>query len=119
MRWAVALCVVAACGGGGEAPDAGVGCPGEPLPQPPGLDPAIEARVDALLAQMTLGEKLAEMHGTGLTAVDELWPTGGVERLGIPPFRMVDGNRGVAKDPSTCFPVGQARGAAFDRDLEV
>jgi beta-glucosidase len=119
MRRLLALCLLlAACGDSAAAPDASPGCPGTPVPQPPGLDPMIEARVDALLSQMTLDEKLAEMHGTSLTQVDALWPTGGVDRLGIPPFRMVDGNRGVAADPSTCYPVGQARGAAFDRDLE-
>jgi beta-glucosidase len=120
-RWAtglIAMVGLAGCGdGGGGGPDAG-GCPGDPLPQPAGLDPAIEARVDALLAQMTLGDKLAQLHGRGLAAVDDLWPTEGNDRLGIPAFRMVDGNRGVAAGHSTCFPVGQARGAAFDRALE-
>ena len=93
-------------------------CFGVPLPPPPGLDPAIETRVEALLAQMTLDDKLAQLHGAGLLKDNDLWPTVANDRLGIPAFRMVDGNRGVAAGHSTCFPVGQARGAAFDRDLE-
>jgi len=106
------------CGDDGGDPDAGIGCPGDPLPQPPGLDPAVEARIDALIAQMTLDDKIAQMQGTGLTPVDGLWPTGDNPRLAIPGFHMVDGPRGVRAGHSTSFPVGMARGASFDRDLE-
>ncbi len=79
----------------------------------------IEARLDELLADLTLEEKVTLMAGTG-AAVDGLWPAPGVERLGIPPVRMVDGPRGVsaAVGPATAFPVGIARGATWDVALE-
>ncbi len=111
--------LAAACGGDDDdGPDAGWFCPGEAPPAPPGLDPALEARVDTLLAQMTLDDKLAQMAGTSLGTVDDLWVTPANARLGIPGFHMIDGPRGVVAGHSTSFPVAMARGAAFDRDLE-
>lgn len=83
--------------------------------------PSVEQRVEALLSEMTLDEKLEQMAGG--TAVDELletviqgktWDTPDNERLGIPGLRFTDGPRGV----TTCFPVAMARGAAWDADLE-
>ena len=82
---------------------------------------AIEGRIDALLAQMTLEEKVEQMHGnaTGIP-LDGLWPTLENERLGIPGFRMVDGPRGVSQGAgnATAFPVAIARGASWDPELE-
>jgi len=86
--------------------------------------PSIEERVEALLSEMTLDEKLEQMVGktpfaeflsllTELEAV-ETWDTPENERLGIPGLRFAEGPRGV----KTCFPVGMARGAAWDVDLE-
>jgi beta-glucosidase len=83
---------------------------------------AIEARVADLLARMTLSEKVEQMHGTMLSqAPDGTWHTADNDRLGIPGFHMVDGPRGVSKSTGivTSFPVGSARGATFDPDLEV
>ena len=82
----------------------------------------LEARVDALLAQMTLEEKVAQMAGTtpiqGLYGT-ELWNVPGVERLGVPTFKMSDGPRGVGVgDGRTVFPVAMARAASWDPDLE-
>lgn len=84
--------------------------------------PALEERVDQLLSEMTLEEKVAQMSGTtfinGLYGT-ELWNVPGVERLGIPPFKMSDGPRGVGvHDGSTAFPVGIARGASWNPELE-
>jgi beta-glucosidase len=81
---------------------------------------AVERRVDALLAQMTLAEKIEQMHGSDIGMVDGLWPTPDNERLHIPGFRMVDGPRGVsaATGDATAFPVGMARGATWNPDLE-
>lgn len=110
----LASSVLWACGGEPDGPST---CPGAGPPPPPGLDPAIEARVDALLAEMTLEDKLAQMHGTG-PSEGELWLTAANPRLGIPGFAMTDGPRGVTAGRATCFPVGMARGATFDRDLE-
>ncbi|MCE9574681.1 MAG: glycoside hydrolase family 3 C-terminal domain-containing protein [Deltaproteobacteria bacterium] len=113
---ALASFLAPACGASATAPDAG--CPDLPLPQPPGLDPVIEARLDGQLAAMSLDEKIGLLHGTSLGAIDGLWPTAGLDRLGIPALQMTDGDRGVTAGPSTCFPVAQARGATFDRELE-
>jgi len=56
------------------------------------------ARVDHLLAQMTLDEKIAMIHGTGEDALTYQGQAGylpGVARLGIPPMRFADGPPGV------------------------
>lgn len=83
-------------------------------------DPAapVERRVEDLLARMTLAEKVEQMHGLQREAIDGLYHTPANERLGIPGFRMVDGPRGVRAGKATAFPVGMARGATFDPDLE-
>ena len=79
---------------------------------------AIDARVDALLAQMTIQQKVAEMHGAAFLAIDDLYNAGGDALLGIPAFKMVDGPRGVRAGKATAFPVAMARGATFDPELE-
>ena len=81
---------------------------------------AVEREIDLLLPQMTLAEKIDQMHGSGGTAVDGLWPTPDNERLHIPGWRMVDGPRGVsaATGNATAFPVGMARAATWDPALE-
>lgn len=82
----------------------------------------LEGRVDDLVSQMTLEEKVAQMAGDSGVLLPEgelLWNVPGVERLGVPPFRMSDGPRGVANvEGATTFPVGMARGATWDPDLE-
>ena len=80
----------------------------------------VEREIDALLPQMTLAEKIDQMHGSGGTTVDGLWPTPDNERLHIPGWRMVDGPRGVsnATGNATAFPVGMARAATWDPALE-
>jgi len=107
----VAAALVAACGAA-EDPAARVyRDPGAP----------IDSRVEALLSSMTLEEKVDQMHGSSLAPVAGLSDTPANARLGIPGFRMVDGMRGVgrATGNATTFPVGAARGATFDRDLEA
>ncbi len=84
----------------------------------PALDPGVECRASALLASMTLQEKLAQMHGSSIIPEDDLWLTPDNERLGIPGLRMVDGPRGVHAGFATTFPVGMARGATWDPALE-
>jgi beta-glucosidase len=82
----------------------------------------IESRVEDLLGRMTLEEKVEQMHGSGFPADGRgLYPTPENARLGIPGFAMVDGPRGVsaATGFATTFPVGSARGATFDPDLEL
>ena len=88
----------------------------------------VDARARALLAQMTLGEKAAQMTG------DSSWwgqfvefvrgynsrpiTAGQGSRRGIPAIRFTDGPRGVVMYHSTCFPVSMARGASWDVELE-
>ena len=82
----------------------------------------LEARVDELVSQMTLEEKVAQMAGT--TPIQgpygtELWNVPGVERLGVPAFKMSDGPRGVGVgEGRTAFPVAMARAASWDPELE-
>ena len=82
----------------------------------------IEQSVPALVAQMTLEEKVAQMAGEGsvfLPEGEQFWTVPGVERLGLPPFKMADGPRGVGTvEGATTFPVGMARGATWDPRLE-
>ncbi len=89
--------------------------------------PAREAGIDALIAQMTLKEKVAQLTGSqGLFDLAIMpfrynykpFTAGANRRLGIPPLRFTDGPRGVALHHSTCFPVPMARGATFDVELE-
>ena len=92
-----------------------------------GSDPRAEA--DALVAMMTLEEKLGclsgepafwpgilDLVGGGYHAHG--WPAARVERLGIPGLNFADGPRGCVLGPSTTFPVSMARGASFDPALE-
>jgi len=76
---------------------------------------ALQARVDGLLQALTLDEKLSLCAGQGL------WKTKAVPRLGIRPFRLTDGPRGVGFHSSgkrcTAFPSGIAQAASWDVDL--
>jgi beta-glucosidase len=94
-----------------------------------GLSPQeIAARIDGVIREATLEEKVAMMSGKGFfrqfKESGRRWGAapyragGGCERLGIPPLYFTDGPRGVARGNSTCFPVVMARGATFDPDLE-
>lgn len=74
------------------------------------LDPAIEARIDQLLQQMTLQEKAEMVGGTGFDSKP-------LERLGIPSLRMTDGPVGVRFGQATAFPVSIAMAATWDPDL--
>ncbi len=82
----------------------------------------LERRVDELVSQMSLSEKVAQMAGEGsifLPASEPLWSVPGVERLGVPPFKMADGPRGVGTvEGATTFPVGMARGATWEPEVE-
>ena len=75
--------------------------------------------IDALVSELTREEKLSLVHGT----VDpEGTATGylpGVDRLDIPPFRLVDGPLGVRAEGerATAFPASIATAASFDPGL--
>ncbi len=92
-----------------------------------GADARSEA--DALVAMMTLEEKLGSLQGEPAfwPGIADLigggyhshgWPAARVERLGIPGLNFADGPRGCVLGPSTTFPVSMARGASFDPGLE-
>ncbi len=79
-----------------------------------------DARVDRLLEQMTLDEKIAMLHGTGEAAATYQGEAGylsGVPRLGIPPMRFADGPPGVlTRVPSIAPTATMAVAATFSRE---
>jgi beta-glucosidase len=69
----------------------------------------IERRADALLARMTLEEKIDYLGGA-----DNFYIRA-VTRLGLPAFRMADGPFGVRNvGPSTVYPAGIGLAASWD-----
>ena len=85
-------------------------------------DPVItgNARVDHLLAQMTLDEKISIIHGTGEDASTYQGQAGylpGISRLGIPPVRFADGPPGVlTRVPSIAPTSTMGVAATFSRE---
>ena len=88
-----------------------------------------------LVSQMTLKEKIDQMYGEKMYQIPKLaigfllknrFPhvyVGENERLHIPPWVLSDGPRGArvmdhGVNSVTTFPVGMARGASWDVDLE-
>ncbi len=79
-------------------------------------DDLTEKRIDELIAQLTLEEKVGMCDGSGI------WHSTGVERLGIPPIKVTDGPNGARGDgvsgaTAACFPVGSALGATWSPEL--
>lgn len=77
-------------------------------------------RVETLLEQLTLSEKISLLSGK------DIWNTVPIERLGIPSVVMTDGPHGVRAanpeadrklGPTTAFPTGISMGACWDLDL--
>ncbi len=58
------------------------------------LSSEFDAKIDKLIAQMTLEEKIGMLHG------NSMFSTGGVKRLGIPELKMADGPLGVREEIS-------------------
>ncbi len=76
------------------------------------LDPAVEKRVDGLLRQMTLDEKIDLIGGRNPFRMH------GVERLGIPALQMADGPVGAhIPAPTIAYAGGIGMAAAWDREL--
>lgn len=77
----------------------------------------MQERIETLLAQMTLEEKVSMIAGI------DFWRTVPIERLGIPSIKVTDGPNGArgegsaGKVPSACFPVGTAMGATWNTEL--
>ena len=85
---------------------------------------ARETLIAAMVARMTLSEKVDQMTGsTPLLGMlrrynSSTYDSGANARLGIPALKFADGPRGIALNHSTCFPCSMARGASWDPDLE-
>ena len=77
------------------------------------LTPPEQARVEALLKQMTLQQKLDYIGGTG-------FGVRGIPTLGVPPLEMSDGPYGTRSNagfPSTTYGAGINLAASWDRKL--
>ncbi len=71
-----------------------------------------DQRVEQLLGQMTLEEKLDYIGGVHAMSIRP------IRRLGLPEIRMSDGPLGVRQDkPSPRYPAGIALAASWNRDL--
>ena len=81
-------------------------------PAPPGK-PALDQKVDDLLKQLTLEEKIGLCSGTGSGSSFR-----GIPRLHIPDLQLTDGPRGPhGAGPTTAFPAGVLLGATWNPDL--
>ena len=87
-------------------------------------DPALDPKIDILLKQLTLEEKINMIHG------NSSFTSGGVARLGIPELTMSDGPHGVrpehgrdwkldnnGQDSSTYLPVGLTLASTWNPKL--
>lgn len=71
-----------------------------------------EKRIDAILAEMTVEEKVDLLAGV------DFFYLRGVPRLNVPRLRMIDGPMGVRNDgPATAFPGGIALAATWNTAL--
>lgn len=83
-----------------------------------------EAKIDSLISQMTVEEKVAMVHG------NSSFTSGGVKRLGIPELTMSDGPHGVrkehgrdwkhdegVKDSASYLPTGISLAATWNPEL--
>lgn len=74
----------------------------------------MEERIESLLEQMNLEEKVAMSAGC------DMWNSIGVPRLGIPSFKVTDGPSGARGEKfrdgvsAACFPCGMALGATWN-----
>jgi len=77
----------------------------------------MEEKIDALVQQLTLAEKVALLAGA------DMWHTVAIDRLGIPAMKVSDGPNGVrgvddnTGPTSASFPVGTALGATWNPAL--
>ena len=107
---------ISSCGGNSSS---------TPTPTPTPTPTTPDAKADALLAQMTQGEKLQLVQG-GVTVPDGVFnytvPRGaggwvpGIARLNIPTLYLADGSVGVGNGvgPSTALPSSIASAATWD-----
>ncbi len=86
---------------------------------------SVNEKVEKLISQLTLDEKISLLHGNSKFAI------AGIERLGIPEWKMSDGPHGVREeinrddwepagwdnDFATYLPAGTALGATWNTEL--
>jgi beta-glucosidase len=70
-----------------------------------------EERLEGLIAQMTVTEKIDQLHGS------DWMDTADNTRLGIPGLKTADGPHGLRGGKATSFPVGMAMAATWDPEL--
>jgi beta-glucosidase len=88
--------------------------------QTPGDVGKAAARAKALVARMTLEEKISQVHGTGfITGNGYTGHTPAITRLGIPDFTLADGPNGVGNGAKgvTAFPAAINNAATWDTAL--
>jgi beta-glucosidase len=78
-----------------------------------------QAKIDALVASMTLDEKLSMLYGTqDPKSYGEAGYLAGVPRLGIPALRLTDGPAGIrTAQPATALPAPVALASTFSPQL--
>ena len=73
-----------------------------------------EKKINDTISKLTLEEKIHMLSGSSMMA------STGLQRLGIPAFRMSDGPVGAhIPPPSTAYAAGIGLAASWDRDLAV
>jgi len=77
--------------------------------------PTVDEKVNALIARMTLEEKIQMVHGVRRRGLIGYVPA--IPRLGIPELSLTDGPAGVRHGPGTAFPAPVAVAATWDRSL--
>jgi beta-glucosidase len=85
----------------------------DPIGARPSVLTIDEARIDSLIAQMSLEQKITLLHGKSFTTI------AGVPALGIRPLTMTDGPLGVrfSTGGSTAMPAAMAMASTWNPDL--
>ncbi|SDK23378.1 beta-glucosidase family protein [Streptomyces indicus] len=101
------------------AATAGVAAPAHAASAARRPDRAAGPRVEALIARLTLDEKISLLHGAeDPRALGQAGYIPGVPRLGIPELRLADGPAGVrVKQPATALPAPVLLASTFDPSL--
>ncbi len=85
-----------------------------PIASPFSFTQTLDDKVDSILSQMTLQEKILQLHEEGS------FNTADNTRLGITGFYMADGPHGVRDGgPATSFPVGIGMAATWNPDMII
>ena len=81
---------------------------------------SVEERVEEILSQMTLDEKLSYISGTGFPNPIGAFNIKPIERLGLPVIFGIDGSVGIVGQgvpPGTRYPAGQLLASTWSPDL--